>query len=196
MSAALIQHGKRTKFSGIRRAAAALGARLQRDTRGNILTIFAIALPLMIGGLGLGVEGANWYQMKRALQNAADRPSSPRQRTTLDLLERSPGGDRPIWLHQRHRQRDRYGEQCSDLSGRRQHLLQRDDHQEASADFFAGLRVCGNTTIGGANAELISATAIASYQTSPRNYCILALANSVQRSALLRSRRTARPRPI
>ncbi len=46
--------------------------KLARDRRGNILTIFAIALPLMMGALGLGVEGANWYQTKRAFQNAAD----------------------------------------------------------------------------------------------------------------------------
>ena len=54
----------------------------------------------------------------------------------------------------------------------------------------------GNTTIGGANAELISATSVASYQTSPRNYCVLALASSGPTVTLLRSRRMAGPRPI
>ena len=49
----------------------------------------------------------------------------------------------------------------------------------------------GNTTIGGANAELITATAIASYQTSPRNYCILALASSGPRTSAVEFRRTA-----
>ena len=69
----LISEGTRGKAARIASAAAAFASRLRGDKRGNILTIFAIALPLMIGGLGLGVEGANWYQMKRALQNAADQ---------------------------------------------------------------------------------------------------------------------------
>ena len=42
----------------------------------------------------------------------------------------------------------------------------------------------GNTTIGAAAAQLISATAVASYQTSPRNYCVLALASSVATDAI------------
>jgi len=47
-------------------------ARLHADKRGNILMIFGLALPVLLGVLGLAVEGGNWYQTKRALQNAAD----------------------------------------------------------------------------------------------------------------------------
>ena len=65
-------NGNKGRAARIARAAAAFASRLRHDRRGNILTIFAISLPLMIGGLGIGVEGANWYQTKRALQNAAD----------------------------------------------------------------------------------------------------------------------------
>jgi Flp pilus assembly protein TadG len=35
---------------------------LRRDARGGMLVILAFALPLVAGALGLGVEGANWYQ--------------------------------------------------------------------------------------------------------------------------------------
>ena len=95
------------KRRGSLRAAAAFASRLRGDKRGNILTIFAIALPLMIGGLGLGVEGANWYQTKRALQNAADQAVDRRgDQQYFDLSERSQGGDSEIRLHQRHRERN------------------------------------------------------------------------------------------
>lgn len=48
-------------------------SRLRRDNRGNILVIFGFALPLLIGALGLAVDGATWYETKRSLQNAADQ---------------------------------------------------------------------------------------------------------------------------
>ena len=179
MSAALIQHGKRTKFSGIRRAAAALGARLQRDTRGNILTIFAIALPLMIGGLGLGVEGANWYQMKRALQNAADQ-----------AVVAAATNNTSTYLSEARAVTAQYGftngtanvtvtaSNAATCPGGGNTCFSVTITKKLPLIFSPVFGFVGNTTIGGANAELITATSIASYQTSPRNYCILALANS------------------
>jgi Flp pilus assembly protein TadG len=29
-------------------------------------------MPMLIGGLGLGFEGSNWYRTQRVMQNAAD----------------------------------------------------------------------------------------------------------------------------
>ncbi len=46
--------------------------RFAGDSRGNVLIILAIALPVMLAMLGLGFEIAQWYQTKRSLQNAAD----------------------------------------------------------------------------------------------------------------------------
>ena len=42
------------------------------DRRGNVMLLAALAMPVMVGMLGLAVEGGNWYQTKRQLQNAAD----------------------------------------------------------------------------------------------------------------------------
>ena len=42
------------------------------DERGNVLMLTALALPTMLGLGGLAFEGANWYQTKQAMQNAAD----------------------------------------------------------------------------------------------------------------------------
>jgi hypothetical protein len=39
---------------------------------GNVATIFALTLPLVIGGAGLGVETAYWYFRSLQLQSAAD----------------------------------------------------------------------------------------------------------------------------
>lgn len=53
-----------------------IGARtltqLKRDGRGNVAMMFAIMAPILIGGLGMGMESAYWYYDQRNLQNASD----------------------------------------------------------------------------------------------------------------------------
>jgi len=43
-----------------------------KDDRGNIAVIFAITLPMIVGGLGYGVETTYWYVTRLGMQNAAD----------------------------------------------------------------------------------------------------------------------------
>ncbi len=45
---------------------------LVRDTRGVVLVLVALLLPVMVGLTGLGVETGLWYAMKRQNQGAAD----------------------------------------------------------------------------------------------------------------------------
>lgn len=46
--------------------------RLVPDQRGNVAIIFALCLPVLVGGLGLGVETSYWYYRDLKLQAAAD----------------------------------------------------------------------------------------------------------------------------
>jgi hypothetical protein len=46
--------------------------RLARDTRGIVLVLVALLLPVMVGLTGLGVETGLWYAIKRQNQAAAD----------------------------------------------------------------------------------------------------------------------------
>ena len=39
---------------------------------GNVLITTALALPVLVGSMGLGVEVSSWYAAKRMMQNAAD----------------------------------------------------------------------------------------------------------------------------
>src|SRR3954452_11366803 len=41
-------------------------------TRGNIAVIFALTLPIVVGGAGLGVETSYWYYSSLKLQAIAD----------------------------------------------------------------------------------------------------------------------------
>ncbi len=42
------------------------------DSRGNMIMIAALVMPVLLGFAGLGTEVASWYANKRGLQNAAD----------------------------------------------------------------------------------------------------------------------------
>lgn len=43
-----------------------------RDRRGSTSILFALSMPMLIGGLGVGFEVSNWYVVQRGMQNAAD----------------------------------------------------------------------------------------------------------------------------
>lgn len=43
-----------------------------RDERGNVAVMFALMLPLIVGGAAFGVETTIWYQARLNLQNQAD----------------------------------------------------------------------------------------------------------------------------
>src|SRR5258706_2848127 len=47
-------------------------ARLRHDRRANVAMMFAIMAPILIGGLGMGMESAYWFYDQRNLQNASD----------------------------------------------------------------------------------------------------------------------------
>lgn len=46
--------------------------RLHRDGRGNVLVLTAAAIPMLIGGAGLGVDVTQWYLWGRELQMGVD----------------------------------------------------------------------------------------------------------------------------
>jgi len=47
-------------------------AGFRRNQRGSTAILFALSMPMLIGGLGLGFEVSNWYLAQRGMQNAAD----------------------------------------------------------------------------------------------------------------------------
>jgi hypothetical protein len=60
---------------------------LLRQTRGNVAMVFAIALPVIVGGAGFGVETTYWYYESLELQAAADAAAH------AGAIERRSGSD-------------------------------------------------------------------------------------------------------
>jgi Flp pilus assembly protein TadG len=161
------------------RAAGRFLARLRRDSRGNILVIFAVALPMVIGALGLGVEAANWHQTKQSLQNAADEAAvaAATNASSNYLLEARAVAAKYG-----------YTDGVSNVTVTASNSATCPDGTTACYSvtiskklplfFTKVVGFTGNATVGAANYEMITETGVAIRDTSPRNYCVLALATS------------------
>jgi Flp pilus assembly protein TadG len=63
----------RRALSGAVRSGVMLqAAGLWRNRCGSTAIVFALSMPVLIGGIGLGVEVTNWYLIQRSMQNASD----------------------------------------------------------------------------------------------------------------------------
>jgi hypothetical protein len=161
------------------RAALRSVARLRRDTRGNILTIFAIALPMMLGTLGMAVEGANWYQARQALQNAADEAVvAAATNNSANYLDEAKAVAAQYGYTHGAGNVAITGSNAAACPAGGNNCFSVTIEQKLPLLLTAVLGYGGNTTIGTRGAQLITATAIATRQTAPRKYCVLALATS------------------
>lgn len=59
--------------------------RFAKDERGTIIIMLAIALPLIVGLLGLAIDTANWYYAERRVQTATDAAAISGAITLLQL---------------------------------------------------------------------------------------------------------------
>ena len=162
------------------KAVAWLFAAVRHDQRGNVAIMAAMAMPVLVGSMGLGAEAASWYGGKRALQNAADSA----------VIAAATNGKTETYAAEARAVAARYG-YVSDRDGvvvttsntapcpgggntcysvtitRAQPLLL------AKAVGFTG-----DATVDGQPVKLISARAVAIQANAPREYCVLALAGS------------------
>ncbi|MGZ2410957.1 Flp pilus assembly protein TadG [Sphingomonas sp. F9_3S_D5_B_2] len=180
----LINQGRLGNLLQMVRQAMAGAPRLRSDTAGNVLVIFGVAMPLMFAGLGLAVEGANWYQTKRALQNAADEAVVAAATNNADNYQNEAravaakygftnGVGNVTVTAAKNVTCPTGAATCYSVTITRKVPLL----------FTPIAGFAGNTNISGRAAELISARAVASFQTSPRSYCMLALASSAPNSS-------------
>ncbi|HKU97092.1 MAG TPA: pilus assembly protein [Vineibacter sp.] len=65
----------KTLVADIRTAGTKRFAAFGSDTRGASMILVAVAMPVVIGALGLGIDTGLWYLQKRKLQQAADSAS-------------------------------------------------------------------------------------------------------------------------
>ena len=162
------------------KAVARLVAAVKHDRRGNVAIMAAIAMPVLVGSLGLSAEAASWYNGRRAMQNAADSAAiaaatngkaetyAAEARAVAAQYGYVSGLDGVMVTASNTAACPGGGNGCYNVTiSRAQRLLL------AQAIGFGG-----DTTLGGQPAKLISASALAIQANAPREYCVLALAGS------------------
>lgn len=152
---------------------------LLRNRDGNVAVTMALALPVVLGAAGLGIEVTNWLMTQRSMQNAAD--------AAVIAASTNASGN--------------YATEARAVAA--QYGFQNGSNgvsvtASSSAACPSGGSNCYSVTITGAvplilspvvgfkgdlklngeDAKKITATAIATKGTTPRQYCILALASS------------------
>ena len=150
--------------------------RLRSDRRANVAMMFALMAPVLVGGLGMGMESANWYVDQRQMQNASDAAAiaassdgtsnyaavassvaatygyvNATNGTTVTSTNAAPcpaGGNNCYRVN---------------ISFKQQLYL------------LPVVGFSGDTTVSGQPAQTISSASTATVGTTPRSYCLLAL---------------------
>jgi Flp pilus assembly protein TadG len=155
------------------------------DQRGNVLILTALTMPALLAMSGLAFEGASWYQTKRAMQNAADTAAVAaatnngasyisEARAVTAQYGFQNGADNTTVTVSNTVTCPVSGSTCYSVSITKSLPLY----------FTKLIGYSGNVTISGSPGQQIASIAVAVEGTSPREYCILALATSGDTQAL------------
>jgi Flp pilus assembly protein TadG len=140
--------------------------------------ILALALPVLLGIAGLGIEGSSWYNTRRDLQNAADAAviAAATNNSSNYLNEAramsaqygfTNGADNTTVTASDAATCPSGGNTCYSVT----------ITKDLPLVFSKVLGFNGNATIGTSSAVRLSVTSIARKTTIPREYCILTLGN-------------------
>lgn len=150
------------------------------DRRGNILALTAVVLPVLLATFGLGMESAQWYQGKRSMQNAADSAA----------VAAASNGTTTSYATEARAVAAQYGFQ-NGVNGVTITVSNTATCPSGGSTCYSAtiskavplllsqlVGYKGDTTVAGKLAKTLSATSIAQQSSTPRDYCILALASS------------------
>jgi len=153
--------------------------RLRANRSGNILIIFALSLPLLVGGLGLAVEGTNWMETRSVLQNAADEAA---------IAAATNGSSNYAGEAQAVAAKFGFTDGVANVAVSASNAAACPAggtgcysvtiSKKVPLVFSQVVGFLGNAQVGTSKALLVSATAIAIQDTAPRQYCVLALGTS------------------
>jgi len=160
-------------------------ARLKRDRRGNVAMMFAIMSPILVGGLGMGLESAYWTFDQRSMQNASDAAAlaaagdaTTNYASVASAVAATYGytdGVNGVTVTSSN------AAACP-AGGNTCYRVAITYKQQLYLLPIVGFR--GDTTVsGGQPAQTLRSTSTATGQTTTRNYCLLAL-NTIGTSIL------------
>jgi Flp pilus assembly protein TadG len=147
------------------------------DTCGNVMMMSALAMPVMLGMAGLAIEGGNWYQIQRKMQNAADAAA----------IAAAGNGTSAGYLAEARAVATTYGftngsnnttvtaSNAATCPAGGTNCYSVTISNNVALIFSKLVGYTGSTTVGGARAVALTSLAVATQTIVPREYCILAL---------------------
>jgi Flp pilus assembly protein TadG len=158
--------------------------RFARDKRANVAMMFGLMLPVLVGGLGMGMESAYWYVDQRQMQNASDAAAiaaSSDGTSNYAAVASSVaatygyvnGANGATVTSTNSAPCPAGGSNCYrvNISYKQQLYL------------LPIIGFSGDTTVGGKAAQTLRSASTATAGTTPRSYCLLAL-NTIGTSIL------------
>ncbi len=150
----------------------------RRDRGGNIAMIVAFALPVFLAALALGFELGQWYMSKWSMQNAADSAVIAAANNNSNYLTEA----RAVTAH--------YGytngtnnvsvavTNTATCPGGGNNCYQVTINKPTDLYLSRMVGFTGNTTVAGKRMQDLTSSAMAKQTSTPREYCVLALASS------------------
>lgn len=163
-------------LAGIRRTIATTIRRLARDRRGNIALVSAMVAPVLMGTFGLGTEVASWYANQRAMQNAADSAAvaaATNASGNYDVEAKAVAAHYGYANGQNGVVVTASNAAACPSGGTNCYSVTISKSLPLILAKFVGYN--GDTTLAGAPAKRIHATAVATQALTPRPYCLVAL---------------------
>jgi Flp pilus assembly protein TadG len=160
---------------GLASVVRALG-RCRRDRSANVAMLFALLAPALIGALGIGMETAYWYQLQRDMQNAADEAAiaaatngtsnyNTEAAAVTSNYGYTDGSNNVTVASSNTASCPAGGSNCYSVTISLKQPLY----------LAAVVGYTGDTTVNGGPATTLTASAVATRGTTPRQYCLLAL---------------------
>lgn len=166
-------------FTIVRTAFAAARSRIEDfacDRSGSVVTVTALAMPVLIGATGLGMEVSYWYFSQRSMQNAADSAAiaAATNGTANYAAEAKAAAARYGFVDGANNVSVAASNSATCPSGGANcYSVTVTGHVPLYLSQVVGFK--GSASISGRPQAKLSATAVARLDLLPREYCILAL---------------------
>jgi Flp pilus assembly protein TadG len=148
---------------------------IAKEVRGNIAVISALISPVFIATMGVGAEGAYWYTLQRGMQNAADTAviAAAANGTSSYAAEAQAVATKMGYQSGVNNIVVTASNSASCPSGGTCYSVTVSEVVPIYLGQLVGYK--GDTTLNGSPAVTISANALSTQGTTPRNYCLLTL---------------------
>jgi Flp pilus assembly protein TadG len=164
-------------FTGLGQVCVRNFRRFKTNARANVAVMFGLSLPVLLGGLGLGMESAYWYVDQRGMQNASDAAAlAAASDATSNYASTATAVAAQYGYQNGVNGATVASTNAAPCPAGGTNCYRVTITYKQQLFLLPAVGISGNTTVGGQPAQTLNASATAIQATTPRGYCLLALA--------------------